>query len=244
MEDTSFIDLIKDKNLEKIVIDERLIPIFKQCMIYFQRYFNKMEYTKTRDYKKFFQDYLLNPYYRLLIRCNKEPSKNGYYGFYNFKNKTLVIDESCLESIEKSLSVFTHEFIHFMVLHKSSSSDLLYTPPINEALTEMLTKRILPVTRQSYLPQIEMLKFWLVLYEKEIDYNEFLNNGEFYEVDAYFNYLFNEYHSKFGSQNIIDAKNNKKYIEMQRYLIKLYSLGINISNINEYEKLISKQLIR
>ena len=49
LKDTSFIDLIKEENLSKIKIDKELIPIFIKAMKLFQKHFNRMGYTSTRN---------------------------------------------------------------------------------------------------------------------------------------------------------------------------------------------------
>ena len=147
MEDKSFIDLISDKNINKMSIDERLIPYFKKMMKYMGKYFNYMGYTKERNYKEFFDKYLLHPYYKLLIQCNNKPNNKACDGYFSYSENKLVISEELLkESIGDILGVFTHEFIHFLVVDniKNKNEFLTNYYSINEAMTEILKNRIFP----------------------------------------------------------------------------------------------------
>ena len=245
MEDTSFIDLINDENINKMVIDKRLIPVFKKMMICFQDYFNYMGYTKTRDYKKFFENYLINPHYKLLIRCNKEPKRDNCDGFFNSAKRNLVIDESLLEYESYLLKVFTHEFIHFLVTDNpnikidSKECAVIYSF-VDECLTEILTLRIFPLSYIAYLPQIEMLKFWLIINNKEINFSNFLNEGRFYQLDDKFIELMQIYDDSVEDdfEEVNEEKTMKKYLDIQKYLLK--TININISSLEEYDNIISK----
>lgn len=59
MEDTSFIDLLREENLSRINIDPRLIDAFKNVMKNIQLYFNEKGYSSEREYAKLFNDYIL-----------------------------------------------------------------------------------------------------------------------------------------------------------------------------------------
>ena len=50
MEDTSFIDLLREENLSRINIDPRLIDAFKNVMKNIQLYFNEKGYSSEREY--------------------------------------------------------------------------------------------------------------------------------------------------------------------------------------------------
>ena len=237
MDDTSFIDLISEENISKLKIDERLVIVFKKAMINFQRYFNYMGYTKTRNYQEFFNKYLLTHYgiRKLAFKCNIEPSRIDSMGLYDLNKKHIVIDPSYLDNESELLGIFTHEFIHFLVHHncydKQQYDYVKNNPFINEALTEMLTNNILPYGRISYLELIKIIKFWLILNNKKVDFNLFLNEGKFYEIDEKLEELFQSYFEKKEQQD-------KIYIEIQRYLIN--SIDVNISGLEEYEEIIKK----
>lgn len=244
MEDTSFIDLIKEENLEKIVIDERLIPVFKQCMIDFQRYFNHMGYTKDRNYKDFFDKYLLHPYYRLLIQCNKKPNSELCDGYYSYADRKIVIKEDLLEeSFSDILGVFAHEFIHFLVLDNLNNKRQFINDnySINEAMTEMLKARIYPQLEVSYLANMEMLKFWFTMNDKELKLDTFLKNANDLEIDNIFIQLLNNYEFslKEGDEHIYNAKRNKKYKSIQRYLMEELEFDADLT-LDEYESIVSK----
>ena len=59
MSDTGFVDVIKEENLKKINIDERLVEAFKLAMVKMQEYFNKHNYANGIKYTQFFNKYLL-----------------------------------------------------------------------------------------------------------------------------------------------------------------------------------------
>ena len=240
MKDTSFIDLTKDESIKKMVIDERLMPAFKIVMKNFQKYFNDMGYTNSRDYKTFFEQHLLHPYCKFLIRCNKRPSliSEGCNGFVDFENQEIVIDESLLGSQTNVIDTLTHEFIHFLIhINNHKENDIIYYPPIDEAMTEMLTLKILPMTDQSYFYQIEMLKIWYLLNDKEINFKDFLNKGKMPHMEFIFKSMFCDYHIESENKGLY-GEDNILYVKMQRFLLNNYD--INIKTLEEYKKLVYK----
>ena len=236
MEDTSFIDLIKEENLKKINIDERLIPIFITVMKNFQEFFNYMGYTKERNYKEFFEKYLLkDSAIKMAIKCNRKPSKIDSYGYYCYPDREIVINDNLLNSKIDLIATLTHEFIHFLVtdylmgIREYKKVNIF----LEEALTESLKMKILPFSYNGYLAEINMMNYWLKINNKNVNYSDYLNKGSFYDIDDKFFKLLDE---------CITSKTSKdkeiNFTEAQRYIIN--SIDINISSIEEYEKIVSK----
>lgn len=244
--DTSFIDLINEDNLSKISIDENLISIFKKAMRNFQTYFNYMGYTKTRDYEKFFSKYLTTRYttQKLSIINKSIYTNDDYMGLFLQDKRKIIIDTSSELTNTEILSTFIHEFIHFLVFFgcrdKQIKGNVIDNPFIDEALTEMLKMKILPYTKVSYLPLIVMVNFWLLVNNKNLDFNMFLNEGNFYEIDSNLKELLDMYYKEYvvnyyGYDSNYDILNNL-YKKIQRNIIN--SLNIDIKNIDEYANII------
>lgn len=244
--DNSFLNLTTEENIKKIKIDEELIPPFKKIMRNFQEFFNYMGYTNTRDYNEFFSKYMISKYSisNIKIECNTRPNRIDSMGLYDYYKRRITVDSSLLDEPQDVLDTLTHEFIHFLIIHnvrnKNIEGSIIDEQYINEALTEMLKMKILPLTYQSYLPYILMISFWLILNDKKIDFNMFLNEGKFYDLEDEFKELLKLYwDSNEHSEHIEDAKKNKNYINIQRYLINNIDIN-NINNLEEYELLIAK----
>ena len=244
--DNSFLNLITEENINKIKIDRALIPAFKKTMRNFQEYFNYMGYTNTRNYEELFEKFIISKYgiRNIKIECNNKPSYENANGLYDsYKNK-ITIDNSLLDNPTDVLDTLTHEFIHFLIMqelrYKRKSTEMIDNQFLNEPLTEILKMKILPLTYESYHPEILMIKFWLLLNNKKIDFNTILNNGKFYNLDFEFIKVFRIYWNKReGSENILDVITNPLYINIQRYLINNIDLN-SINNLDDYEILISK----
>ena len=256
MVDSSFIDLLSDKNLKKIDIDKRLIPAFKKIMKEFQLYFNKMGYTKTRDYKKFFKRYLLTDDIskKVSIKCNREPEKFSCSGFFSYENRKIVIDENLLDDDELVVDTLAHEFIHFLVDNNINNKfvftfegdtfdynlyNMLYNSSLSEALTEMLKTKIFPLYYKGYIPLIKMVEFWFIFNDKEIDIDAYLSEGIIDFADSRFLELLNEYFYNIDNDGNFDiVRKNKDYIKVQRYVIN--NLKMDINCIEDYEQLVHK----
>lgn len=244
--DNSFLNLTTEENINKIKIDKKLIPAFKKTMRNFQEYFNYMGYTDTRDYNDFFNKYIVskNSINNIKIQCNNKPFKNDATGLYNYYKNKITIDRSLLDNPREVLDSLTHEFIHFLVMHNVRNNkienSIIDEQYLNEPITEMLKMKILPLSYQSYYPEILMIKFWLIMNNKTLDFKDFLNEGKFYDMEFEFKELLRIYWDSLSEpEHITDALKNKNYINIQRYLIDNINI-FNINNIEEYELLISK----
>lgn len=227
----SFSDLTKKENLERLDIDARLIPAFKRVMIKMQNLFDAFSYNDVKDYKSFFEKFLLtdNEKEKVGIYVNSLPEimGGGCIAFYDKARKRICIDEKCFNSPHLEASIF-HEFIHFIVLHdldeKKTDRSIYDGGFINEALTHMFTLLAYPETK-AYMPQVKLLEYSNFLTNKVNNYRVFLRGGidskqtssawsSFVEhADLYQE----EYLSK--GFKLETAKKDKNYIMAQRYLI-------------------------
>lgn len=249
MEDKSFINLLSDENLSKIDIDSRLTASFKRVIDKLQTYFNANGYTSQRDYKNFFEEYLLkNADSKLRMMVSNEPSKIGAAGFYRHRQGVaeIHIGEEYLEYDELLDSIFCHEFIHFLAMR---GLDEIEYPDleiknggfINEALTEMLTQQIYP-NSNSYQPQVDMLKFANLLTGNVNNYSLFLRG----KVDckggaSSWNNFFasaNAYQKSWRDKgfSMSQAINDPDYIKAQQYIIQANIKSHLISSFDDYKK--------
>ena len=253
MEDKSFLYLTQDNIIEKINIDSHLIDSFKRVMAKQQEYFNANGYTSQRDYKEFFEEYLLKDMSdKLKILISDEPSKSGADGFYRHKEgvQEIHIDSSCLTYPAEYLdAVLSHEFIHFLVMRGLDKVE--YPDPeiknggfINEAITEMLNKQMYP-NSMSYMPQVNMLKFANLLTDKVNNYSLFLQG----RVDSkrgassWQNFVQDvaKYHREWVDKGFVmsQAVVDPNYIYAQRQLIQANIHQHLISSFEEYDKYLS-----
>ncbi len=251
MEDKSFEYLTQDNIIEKIDIDSRLIDSFKRVMKKQQEYFNANGYTSQRDYKEFFNQYILKDIPdKLKILVSNEPSKVGAVGLYRYGIKEIHIDSSCLNyPMEYLDAVLSHEFIHFLVMREIDKVE--FPDPeiknggfINEAITEMLNQQIYPNSR-SYKPQVNMLKFANALTGNVNNYSLFLKG----KVDSkrvsssWLNFVQNvaKYQKEWENKGFImsQAMIDPNYINAQRHLIQNNIPKHLISSFEEYEKYLS-----
>lgn len=262
----AFTDLLKEENFNRIQIDERLREPFKNVLKKMQLFFDSNDYEKLKDYKAFFEKYLLlpleseavkystlgyfknNAYYRgFTIELNDEPSKIGAGGFYRKGDSRICIDLSCLSNEEYLEGVIFHEFTHFIVMHdleKGKCSEEIYDGGfINEALTQMLTENSYP-NYASYVPQTSMIRYVNGLMDKTNDYRSFLK-GQYSEYGASwmnFRININKYHKKYKDTGFkLDTIKDEEYIQAQRCVVELATSSIHkVNSLAEYISLILK----
>ena len=253
MEDKSFVNLLSEENLSKIDIDPRLIDCFKRVMNKLQDYFNANGYTSQRDYKSFFDEYLLKDTdLKLRIVVSDEPSKINAAGFYGSWQGTrgIHIDEKYLNLEENVLdSIFCHEFIHFLVMRGLEDSEdygieIKNGGFINEALTEMLTQQIYP-NSNAYQPQVAMLKFANLLTGNVNNYSFFLRGkvdckGGASAWNNFCSYA-NAYQKSWTDKGFAMNKaiSDPDYIGAQRYIIDANISAHLISSFSDYKKWVS-----
>lgn len=238
--DNSFIELIKDENINRINIDPRLIASFKRVMHKIQEYFNANGYSGERDYTIFFEKYLLDG--KFSIQLNDEPSKIGAAGFYSKNENRICIDIGYIDD-EQLDSILCHEFIHFLVMHGlkfgKCATEIYQGGFINEALTEMLTQQIYPNSK-AYIPQVTMLKYVNELAGKVNNYSLFLKgyiDGQGYGPSwrNFTNYV-EEYQDKFKNIGfkLSEAMNDQNYIAGQWEVTNSFITLNSIKSIEDY----------
>lgn len=257
MEDTSFIDLLREENLSRINIDPRLIDAFKNVMKNIQLYFNEKGYSSEREYAKLFNDYILtqDTAKKMSFVVSDEPSKYQASGFYDTSQNRICIDTQYINSQELE-GIFCHEFIHFLVAHdmrntldKTKNSSIYNGGFINEALTEMLTEEIYS-EKKSYEPQVSMLNFANILNNQVNNYSVFLSGGiDSSKIGAsWMNFTLEveKYHDKWQNlyYSMADVINDEEYIAAQRHLIKSNIHPHLVFTIDQYEEIIKKLLSR
>ena len=251
--DNSFINLLKDENFNRIIIDSRLEDSFKRVMQKIQSYFNANGYTSQRDYTDFLEKYLLSDdRTKLQIEANNEPSKIGADGFYwprREEHQVIYIDESQLKLSNEDLdSTLCHEFIHFLVMralqHDNSDPQIINGGFINEALTEMLTQQIYP-NSNAYVPQVNMMKYANLLTDKVNNYSQFLqghidSRGGASAWNSFTGFV-KKYHDKMKDKPFImsEAEVDDDYIQAQRYITQANIHPHLVKQFSEYEKWIS-----
>lgn len=252
MIDSSFIDLLSDDNIKKINIDPRLIEPFRNIMKKMQEYFNTKGYTLQRNYKEFFEKFLLSEISdKLKIIIDNEPSKIGASGIYRHNDQTqeIHIDEKYLNT-QYCESTLCHEFIHFLVmrdLHENGfyDNEIKDGGFINEALTEMLTQQMYPNSR-SYEPQVEMLKFANLLTGNVNNYSLFLRGhvDSRQGASSWLNFynIVQKYQRNFSNKGFYlnEALTDMDYIAAQRYIIEANMHTHLINDFQQYVDFISK----
>lgn len=238
MEKRPFLYLTQADVLDKINIDSRLISAFVNVMKKMDAYFLANGYYELKDYRKFFEDFLIDKEFS--IQCNNEPSMNGVGGFYDRLKNVIVIDERWLNT--KNLeSTICHEFIHFLVMHdldvKKHGLELVNGGFFNEALTEMLNQQIYPNSR-AYEPQVKMVTFSNLISGQVNDYRGFLQGFWSGPGSSWKNYLeaandyFKNYYQK--GYRLEDAIIDENYINAQRYAIDAFVGCGELTNFDQY----------
>lgn len=254
MRDTSFLYFAKDDIIDKIDIDPILIDSFKRVMKTMQEYFNANGYTLDRNYKEYIQKYLLSTdgkKFKFIVDYISNPN---WVGVYRKNKNEICISNKVIYDKDELDSTLCHEFIHFLVMHgvdkNNGEAEIVNGGFVNEALTEMLTQQMYPKSN-AYLPQVSMQKFANLLSGNVNNYHRFLKGyvDARYSSSDWLNYLSyaNEFQKEFnekGQINFFDAKNNKNYINAQRYLINLFIRPNSKKTFDEYVDCIEKLLDR
>ena len=235
MEDNSFTYFTQDEVLSKMDIDPRLVEVFKYVMNSIQKHFNEKGYTKDRDYKAFLERNLLKDGKRHIRIYVDENMREEVGGEYNRYYSTLRINSNKFDGPKGNLyRSFCHEFIHFLVLHEISYKDselsIINGGFINEALTELLAREIVPdAYNASYESQVEMHKFANLISGNKNNFRMFLLGkiDAKYCSAAWLNYV-----------NSVDAFQRDFDKDTQKY-IRLYGAQHNINYINAQREIIN-----
>jgi hypothetical protein len=173
--ETAFIDLTKPENLKRLDIDPVLIPAFVSVMKKMQNYFSKKGLIYANNYAMMFEKLLLTDGpNKWKIQVGKLTTADG---MTEVGKKLITISKERVDKKHWLLEqIICHEFIHFLVM-----ADLPYieqqdgsfiqdksrlTMPhfdggsfTNEAYTQILTNKIIPVESPYYFTLVSMMNF-------------------------------------------------------------------------------------
>ena len=238
MEDKSFVNLINDDVLNRIKIDPRLREPFKNVMKRMQKYFNANGYTSQRDYKDFFEKYLIGKDFEICVI--DDLSNKSVYSSYEKDKHRICIDKRLLSNQQLECAL-CHEFIHFLVMHDKNVSDGF----VNETLTEMLTREMYRYSCR-YEPQVKLMNFACVSRNQNIDFSKFLQgylkeSFDYNRNNNFWDYFCNYaelYHKQFAGSmyKMEDAENDKNYILAQQTVFS----HILCYNFGEYVQVLEK----
>lgn len=228
-----FLNLLNDENINKIKIDEELIPVFKEVITKMSEYFLKNNLMNVRDWNAFFERFLLtNNEEQIQIKfCSTSETIEPIGGEYCKKEKTIYINR--IYNNKNGLrSALCHEFIHFLVMHDSNSlnAKISDSPFFNEGMTEYLSSCIMGRGNSSYyFREYEMSKFYCKIAKNP--FSCFLNDKFAFDDD--YNAPMNLIRSseRFQNDNKLDS-----YLSIQREII--YN-GLNDYNINSFEDFVN-----
>ena len=237
-----FLNLTNDDIIERIDIDERLIPYFKRVMKAIQSFFEANDYLSVKDYETYFEKYILTTDENQKMSFRVDNNLGIVGGFYNKAERKIVINFDISE--DSVFHTLCHEFIHFLVMH-DGESDLTRNTFINEALTESLTRLItLKENASLYDPQVNMLNFANAISGNRNNYKDFLQGYSNLKVFSHSTTFFtkflghlSEYQKKFNLHDEYHmsaeyAMIDEDYVEAQRTLIKDFST--DIESIDDY----------
>jgi len=232
MNDKPFLYLLD--NIDKVDIDENLIPLFKELLIKFQMYFEEHDLLDCRDYVYLFDKYLINDSEnKIKIRIIDDGDTA-----YNYDKKEIVVNKEMI-----SFHRFCHEFIHFLVWTTRSDSKDKYNFErvetfLDEGATEKLARAIsgyIPNQNIStYNDNVDFVKFLEKLYGEHDFHKLFLssnslagsifsNNGDIHNYLIILSLLKNrQYELLFYENNPnLNIDNNDNFFkELEKYLIK------------------------
>lgn len=214
-----FSKLLRDENMKRINIDEKLQPYFKNIIIKIRNYFIKNDLMYVKNYDEFFSEYLFDS--KLTIRlASKDELPVHARGKYEKDKNQILISEGLV-----SPYVLCHEFIHFLVM--ADSNKLNWCPSqinfINEGYTELLVSEINNIFPQAYIENVNMIKFLNLFSKNKNEAIKAFLKDKFAFGDEYMWTDINRY-----SENI----DTNSYRSIQR---KIISTLIDNSNINSNE---------
>ena len=219
-----FLGLLREENLQKIQIDDELIPTFKVVIYKIDEFFKKNKLLDCKDWNTFFEKFLLSPSEeQLSIVLYKRNTEEPIGGEYNKEDKILSVSNNNINSL-------CHEFIHFLVMHDSNSFNAKISDSnfFNEGMTEFMTSCIIGNGNSScYFREFEMSEFYCKLVKNKNAFIYFLNDSFAFEDDYS------------APSNLIRSSDNfqnfntlSSYLTIQRELIRN---GVNDYNINSFD---------
>lgn len=223
-----FLELLKEENLKKIKITDDLIPTFKIVIYKIDDYFKKNNLLEARNWKYFFERFLLSSSEEQMSMRVENETKEGIGGRYDKDNKKLSIVKP------DDIYAFCHEFIHFLVMHDSNSfnSKISDSSFFNEGMTEYLSSCIMSGGNHSlYVREFNMAEFYCKITQTKNPFVYFLNDKFAFDDDYYapINLIRNA--ERFQNENSLDS-----YLNIQREIIRN---GLDDYEINTFDDFIN-----
>lgn len=229
IENDPFSKLLSPDTMKRIGIDEELKPIFKDVIIKTRNYFIKNDLMSAKDYDNFFEKFLLDK--KLTIRFGKENEVPNYAkGIYIKDENVILMEPNVQRNKVFAHDLLCHEFIHFLVM--ADSNKLNWCPSqisfINEGYTEYLASQIYDMCPQSYLENVNIIKFLNSFSTiKNAPIKAFLRDEFIFDDDNMWANISRNSINEYSSD-----KNN--YRNIQREMIKNLIDKNNIKSVDQY----------
>lgn len=222
--DSPFLNLLKPENLNKIKIDERLIPAFKKIVLNINEFFVNNKLMDVKDWQSFFDRYLLSDSEEQLhIKYETLSRDDPAGGEYSKKESRISIEKDFGNKTFDSLcDSLCHEFIHFLVM--ADSNDLTSQVSIcnffNEGLTDLLSQKVMNYVTGGYMLEVRMANFYCSFFNEGDVFASFLNDkfcfSDFYAApairrDALFFEKQKSWKSLYGIQRVIIERSLNEY---------------------------------
>lgn len=177
----TFLDLCKPENIERMNIDERLVPAFKNVMRKLHNFFEANGYYQSRNYSELIESRLLSGddnSFNFIISQELSLGIDGLYDAFNtppsIKVASYLVEGVNGVNQNRLEEVICHEFIHFLVMTDTKYTwETIRGSFFNEALTELLNQQIYPGSK-SYMPQVKFQQFANFLMDTTNDFRSFL----------------------------------------------------------------------
>ena len=174
--DKPFIYLID--NLDKVDIDERLIPIFKEMLMLVEEYFEKNDLLDTMDFISFFDKYYINDSEDKIKLIVKKRTETDWHSCYDAENHQIRMNDDEL-FVHHLCHEFIHSLAHKMFDETKKDYDRISSEVfLNEGATENLARKIsgdLPKNSDRYNDNVAFSEFLENLYGKKEFYKLFFS---------------------------------------------------------------------
>lgn len=228
--DSPFLELISDENIKKLKIDNELIDEFKSVIKKIDKFFKENNLMDVRDWRSFFNKYLLTNSDEQVSICFNEYDNNSWGGCYNKNDKMISVRK-------KDKNALCHEFIHFMVMHDSNSLNRKVSDSrfLNEGMTEFLTGCITGNGNSSlYIHEYEIAKFYCAMTKRNNPILHFLKDEYAFDDNLY------------GPLNLerdtlrFDKKENyDNLLQIQRTILCYGLESFNINSFDDFVEIVS-----
>lgn len=226
-----FLELIKDENIRKLKIDSNLINDFKIVIQHINNAFQEFGLMEVKDWKSFFDRYLLTPSDEQVSIGYKKYDNAGLGGCYEKTEKMISITENNINSL-------CHEFIHFLVMHDSNTLNRVISDCrfLNEGMTEFLTGCVMGNGNNStYFKEYEMAEFYCYMTGRNNPFYHFLKNEYSFSDTMYAPNNIENYARYYDNNN----RSYDAYINIQREILRNGVSDFRITSFDDFVEIIS-----